>query len=234
MTSVSNMSIQLSRRLADEVSAASTDGERFKSAHRLAALDAAHKQMVIHILGGATKRKSAYTLLGSLTNRESRSIAAAGFALGSLTNTAAAGGVVNVECEIGTARVFAVERDSSDLQWAGNRHFQGNDARPVYYILGNTLFLEVNLGSYPVASYIHYVAHPKNIHLTSNSGNNTSTLQTSPTLDEIILSAALAVAQQMGDDFDKAQAASQDVANLIQSIISHEFSKSNKRDKGEA
>jgi len=233
-TAVTTLSLELSRRLADEVSTAATDGEQFTSAQRTAALNAAHKQMVIHVLSATNKRKSAYTLLGSLTRREHRSLGPDGFDLSGLSRTVAAGGIINVECLIGTARVYGVERGVEDLQYANNEHFQGNDNRPVYYLQGDELWIEVNLGSYPVDAYVHYVENPKELSLTADDTVHTSTIQTSPTLDEPILQAAVAVAQQLGDDLDKVQVATQSALGLIQGVIAHEFGKQNKRNKGEA
>ena len=233
-TTVSSASVELSRRLADEVSAAATDGERFTSAQRTAALNAAVKQVVLYIMGAANTRRSAYQLLGDLVFRDAQSIGANGLALSSLTYQAAGGGVLDVECDINGAKVFGVERAPEDLQHASNPHFQGNDGRPIYYVRGVTLFLEVSLGSYPVTSYVHYVAHPKELHLTTDDSTYTNALQTSPSLDEVIYSAAIVAAQQMSDDYDKVNVVNESVKALLGGIISHEFGKSNKRRKGDA
>lgn len=233
-TTVANMSIQLSRRLADEVSAGTTDGERWSAAQRLSALDSGVNQVVMMILGHANLRKSAYQLLGSLFNRESHSIIASGLALTSLSNIVAAGGVVNVECMIDGARVYSVEREPDDLQYAHNPHFQGNDKRPVYYILGNLLMLEVTLGSYPVSAFVHYIQRPKELSYTINDVIYTTSLETNEIMDEIILLAAVGSAQMMSDDQDKVALASQTSASVLQALIAHEFGKSNKRQKGDA
>jgi len=233
-TTVAALSIELSRRLADEVSAGTTDGERFTSNQRLAALDAAYNQMVLAVLGHTNARKSAYQLLGELSQREAQSILASGFSLDNFTYNVAASGIINVECEIDGARVFAVERELDDLQYAGNFHFKGNDGRPVFYILSNLLMLEVSLGSYPVSSWVHYIRQPKALSYTLNDANNTTSLETNGSLDEIILNAAISVAQQMSDDPEKVSMMNEISGALIQAAVAHEFGKSNKRLKGDA
>lgn len=231
-SSVIAMSMQLSRRLADAVTDGLTDGERFKAAWRLSSLDAAYKQVVMGILGHTNARKSAYQLLGELSQREARTINSTGLPVTDLTHTAAAGGIIGIECLLGQERVFASERELDDLQWRGNPYFQGNNGKPVYHVLSNTIMLEVNLGSYPVSTFVHYIRHPKGLDYSTNSATLTKELETSPTLDEIVLTGAVAIAQMMSDDHEKVKLAMESAAGLIQSIIAHEFGKSSKREKG--
>lgn len=233
-TAVSTMSILLSRRLADEVSSGSTDGERFTADQRLSALDGAYDAVVLAILGHTNARKSAYQLLGDLAQRDNKEINAAGVSLNSFTYNITAGGVYSVECVIDGKRVYGVERELDDLQWAGNEYHQGNDLRPVFYVLSNTLYVEVTLGSYPVTTYVHYIRQPKQLDYSTNSKDKTTTLETSGSLDEIILTAAVGIAQQMSDDQAKVQVANEYTTALVQSIVAHEFGKSNKRLKGDA
>lgn len=234
MSTVLSVSIELSRRLADQVSAGNSDGERFSANERLQALDAAYNQVVIGVLGYTRQQRSAYQLLGELTQREQTAIVAGGNSLNNFNYGVAAGGVIGVECNINGKEVWAVERDVDDLQWSSNQWFQGNDLRPVYYIQSNLLKVEVTLGSYPFTAYVHYIRQPRKLNYNATNSIYTASLETNPLLDEIIVSGAVAVAQQMSDDQDKVALMTEATSALIQSMVSHELGKGNKRPKGDA
>lgn len=231
---VNNMSIWLSRRLADEVSAGTTDGERFYSAQRLAALDGAYNQVVNMILGATNMRKSAYQLLGELTYQEDKQFTGSGVSLNNFEYRVAAGGVIGVDCVINGASRPAVEREWDDNQYKANYYFKGNDGRPVYFVRGNTLYVEVTLGSYPFTGWVDYVRMPRQLHNNTTDGVYTSSLETNGTLDEIILTQAVALAQMTSDDYEKVELGNQSMMAQLQALISHEFGKSNKRQKGDA
>lgn len=222
MSTVKNLSVRLSRRIADTASSGDSDGKRFTADQRLEALQTAVDRTVTTVLALSTPKKTVYQLLSSITSTKNVTVNSDGIDLTDIHTNILPTGVIAVELEIDGRRVWGNERDIDEVEFADNEWERGSDESPRFYVEGNKLYVEVTIGSYPVDTEVHYVRRHDELIYAGTGNNKTTQLELNPILTEAVLSAASALCYQFAGEADKLQLSESQFTKHIQSLVKYE------------
>ena len=90
---------------------------------------------------------------------------------------------------------------ASGLSEQQNIYMQGNDERPMYYEFGETFYIVVSNGSYPVDTTIYFIREPKVLVASSVSGYQVTTCELNAVYHRLISEIAAANCWRMlGDE----------------------------------
>lgn len=149
------------------------------STHILPALNSAQEEFVIKILGFASQNRRAFEVLSEIQASSTQSITTSGYALSGLDATAPfmRNGLITAKATIDSETRWFQVIALADLPQQQNIYAQGNDERPLIYEFGETLYILVSSGSYPVNTTFYYIREPKTLVASGASGYQTTTCE---------------------------------------------------------
>jgi hypothetical protein len=191
-TTIIQLSRELSYAAGDAVLTGTTDGKRFTAQRRLEAIKDGCNMVVNTLLGMSTPERKTHTLLQPLLSvKEDVDVNVTGYDFSNLGIIS--DGIESVSVVIDGRRKPAHERTIRDFQLSANQYLTGSDDYPTYYIMSRKLYVEIDIGSYPVQTTFHYVRAPKTPVYTGPGAGETAEFELSDNLATIVKDAASAV-----------------------------------------
>jgi len=223
---VADMDTLLSRYLDDEPTTVNTDGDTWKvDENRLPALNASLRITVSHILGFTDyndKRvvQKVFDILSPLHHEKEFSIGTDGY---SLTFTdypiVSENAFIDADIEIDN-KIRPCVRYKADMNlWVNNRYFKGKNLFPVIRFRNGKIYLDIDLGSYPVTMKFRYIRIPKTLTLSTSSGYNVTTCELFGGIHDLIVMGAEKICRKMNTNYDILQYVDKDYHGLLTSFI---------------
>ena len=155
----------------------------------LPALNSAQEEFVVKILGFSGKNRKVFDILTELQASKSASISTTGYALSGVDSTPGPvmrNGVIAASATLDSVTRWLQIIDVVDLNKQRNYWFTGNDERPLGYVYGETFYILVSTGTYPVTTTIYYIRRPKELVASGASGYQVTTCELDAVYHRII------------------------------------------------
>ena len=232
---VSEMDTLLSRYLDDEPSTTNGDGDTWTvDEHRLPALNAAQRILVSQILGYADydQRRvvqKVYDILSPLHYEKEFSIGTAGY---SLTFTdyplVSENGFIDADIEIDN-KIRPCGRYKADMNmWINNRYERGNNLLPVVRFRNGRVYLDIDIGNYPVTMRFRYIREPKTLTLSTATGYNVTTCELFSGIHDLIVIGAEKLCRKMNTNFEQFAVIDKEFTQLLSAFIIGQVSSKDK------